>query len=194
MFPDYDTPGSDLSGAPASVAAAHASESDAHASVEPSSDSDSEPVGQENNATPASDTSSVANGSANTLDFKGPRDLASVSQNSTTEISVPAEEATSPSSEELNQLMDQYAIPQQAPTEGEIVEGRVVAIADVGAVVDIGGKTEALIPAGEFMEAKTLKFSSPESIKKVTLSFPTNAPAGVECGPIWTRLIMISRC
>ena len=153
MFPDYDTPGSDLSGAPASVAAAHASESDAHASVEPSSDSDSEPVGQENNATPASDTSSVANGSANTLDFKGPRDLASVSQNSTTEISVPAEEATSPSSEELNQLMDQYAVPQQAPTEGEIVEGRVVAIADVGAVVDIGGKTEALIPAGEFMEA-----------------------------------------
>ncbi|HEV2172454.1 MAG TPA: 30S ribosomal protein S1, partial [Nitrospira sp.] len=42
---------------------------------------------------------------------------------------------------------------QQAPTEGEIVQGRVVAIADVGVVVDIGGKTEALIPAGEFMEA-----------------------------------------
>ena len=49
--------------------------------------------------------------------------------------------------------MDQYAAPQQAPTEGEIVEGRVVAVADVGVVVDIGGKTEALIPAGEFMEA-----------------------------------------
>jgi small subunit ribosomal protein S1 len=49
--------------------------------------------------------------------------------------------------------MDQYAVPQQAPTEGEIVQGRVVAIADVGAVVDIGGKTEALIPAGEFMDA-----------------------------------------
>ena len=49
--------------------------------------------------------------------------------------------------------MEQYAAPQQAPTEGEIVEGRVVAVADVGVVVDIGGKTEALIPAGEFMEA-----------------------------------------
>src|SRR5207253_10552934 len=69
------------------------------------------------------------------------------------ETSAPAEETSTPSNEELNQLMDQYAAPQQAPTEGEIVEGRVVAIADVGAVVDIGGKTEALIPAGEFMEA-----------------------------------------
>ncbi|PYU23282.1 MAG: 30S ribosomal protein S1 [Acidobacteria bacterium] len=153
MFSDYDTPGSDLSGAPASVAAAHASESDAHASAEPSSGSDLEALGQESKATPEGDTSSVANGSANTGDLKGPRDSASVSQTSTIEISVPAEEATSPSSEELNQLMDQYAVPQQAPTEGEIVEGRVVAIADVGAVVDIGGKTEALIPAGEFMEA-----------------------------------------
>jgi small subunit ribosomal protein S1 len=153
MFSDYDTLGSGVSGAPASVAAAHASESDAHASAEPRSGSDSEALGQESNATPAGDTSSVTNGSANSVDLKGPGDSPSVSQTSTPEISVPAEEAASPSSEELNQLMDQYAVPQQAPTEGEIVEGRVVAIADVGAVVDIGGKTEALIPAGEFMEA-----------------------------------------
>jgi small subunit ribosomal protein S1 len=76
------------------------------------------------------------------------------SQNSATDTATGADEsAGTPSSEELNQLMDQYAVPQQAPTEGEIVQGRVVAIADVGAVVDIGGKTEALIPAGEFMEA-----------------------------------------
>lgn len=50
--------------------------------------------------------------------------------------------------------MDQYAAPQQAPTEGEIVEGHVVAISDIGAVVDIGGKTEALIPAQEFMDVE----------------------------------------
>jgi small subunit ribosomal protein S1 len=57
------------------------------------------------------------------------------------------------SAEELNQLIDQYAAPQQAPTEGEIVEGRVIAVADLGIVVDIGGKSEGLIPSLEFAEA-----------------------------------------
>ena len=57
-----------------------------------------------------------------------------------------------PSNEELNQFMDQYAAPQQAPTEGEIVEGRVIAVAALGVVVDIGGKSEGLIPAQEFVE------------------------------------------
>ena len=60
----------------------------------------------------------------------------------------------SPSGEELNQLMDQYAAPHQAPTEGEIVEGRVIAVADLGIVVDIGGKSEGLIPSLEFPEAE----------------------------------------
>ena len=50
--------------------------------------------------------------------------------------------------------MDQYAAPQQAPTEGEIVEGRVIAVADLGIVVDIGGKSEGLIPSLEFAEAE----------------------------------------
>ncbi len=58
-----------------------------------------------------------------------------------------------PTAEELNQLMDQYAAPHQAPTEGEIVEGRVIAISDSGVVVDIGAKTEGLIPAQEFLES-----------------------------------------
>ena len=57
------------------------------------------------------------------------------------------------SAEDLNELMDQYAAPQQAPTEGEIVEGRVIAVANLGIVVDIGGKSEGLIPALEFAEA-----------------------------------------
>jgi predicted RNA-binding protein with RPS1 domain len=58
-----------------------------------------------------------------------------------------------PSNEELNQFMDQYSPPQQAPTEGEVVEGRVIAVNNLGVVVDIGGKTEGLIPAQEFVEA-----------------------------------------
>ena len=43
--------------------------------------------------------------------------------------------------------------PPQAPTEGEIVTGRIVAISDLGVVVDIGGKSEGLIPSNEFLES-----------------------------------------
>lgn len=57
------------------------------------------------------------------------------------------------SSEALDVLIDQYATLHQAPAEGEIVEGRVVAVADLGVVVDIGDKSEGLIPAQEFLDA-----------------------------------------
>jgi small subunit ribosomal protein S1 len=63
-----------------------------------------------------------------------------------------AEAATD--SAEMDQLLDQYAAPQQAPHEGEIESGHVVAITDLGVVVDLGGKTEGLIPAIEVAEAE----------------------------------------
>ena len=56
------------------------------------------------------------------------------------------------SSSEMEQLMEQYAAPHQAPAEGEIESGQVVAITDLGVVVDLGAKTEGLIPAQEFAE------------------------------------------
>jgi len=88
--------------------------------------------------------------------------VASVSETSVApELTAPSESPSAsepeedglPSGDELNQLMDQYAVPQQAPTEGEVVEGRVIAVNDLGVVVDIGGKSEGLIPAQEFVEA-----------------------------------------
>lgn len=62
-------------------------------------------------------------------------------------------DASPESSESLDALIDQYSAPSQAPTEGEILEGRVVAITDLGVVVDIGSKSEALIPAQELLDA-----------------------------------------
>jgi small subunit ribosomal protein S1 len=153
MFSDYDTPGSEPSGAPASFATARSPEPDQspRAVVEPSSGSDGEVSSQELSSSSAVEAS--PNGSANTPEGTAPEGSSALSQAAATETHATQEESSLPSNEELNQLMDQYAAPQQAPVEGEIVQGRVVAIADVGAVVDIGGKTEALIPAGEFMEA-----------------------------------------
>jgi small subunit ribosomal protein S1 len=152
MFSDYDVPSIEPSGAPASYAAARASEAEAQAVSEPSPGRDSAAPNHEASTIEAA----AANASANSADGE-PRQEGSASSEVPAIDARSGEEAGSesgsPSNEELNQLMDQYAAPQQAPTEGEIVQGRVVAIADVGAVVDIGGKTEALIPAGEFMEA-----------------------------------------
>ena len=51
----------------------------------------------------------------------------------------------------MEELMDQYSVPQQVPSEGQFTEGRVVAFSDLGVVVDIGAKSEGLIPAQEFM-------------------------------------------
>ena len=61
-------------------------------------------------------------------------------------------EPSTESTSEMEQLMEQYAAPHQAPAEGEIESGQVVAITDLGVVVDLGGKTEGLIPAQEFAE------------------------------------------
>ena len=50
----------------------------------------------------------------------------------------------------LEDLIEQYSQAHQAPTEGEIFEGRVIEVNDLGIVVDIGGKAEGLVPAQEF--------------------------------------------
>src|SRR3989441_818306 len=50
-----------------------------------------------------------------------------------------------------DQLIDQYAVPQTASPDGELIEGQVVAITDLGVVVDLGAKNEGLIPAQEFV-------------------------------------------
>ena len=151
MFGNYDTLGGDSSGASTSFAATRAPESEERASADQSPVIGSESSGQQPDISSREDRVSALGDSQS-----APQEVASTSSPETPVAEAPAaadESASVPSSEELNQLMEQYAAPQQAPTEGEIVEGRVVAVADVGVVVDIGGKTEALIPAGEFMEA-----------------------------------------
>ena len=55
-------------------------------------------------------------------------------------------------SEGMEQLIEQYATPPAAPAEGEIFDGRVIAVNDTGVVVDVGGKFEGLVPAQEFLE------------------------------------------
>jgi small subunit ribosomal protein S1 len=68
------------------------------------------------------------------------------------EAAAAAEEAAG--AEEMSKLIDQYSEPQEATTQNEIIEVKVVAYTEHGVVVDLGGKTEGLIPAAEFTETE----------------------------------------
>ena len=57
------------------------------------------------------------------------------------------------STEGMDQLLEQYSAPRPAASEGEIFDGRVLAVTDAGVVVDVGGKFEGLVPASEFLES-----------------------------------------
>jgi small subunit ribosomal protein S1 len=55
--------------------------------------------------------------------------------------------------ETMDQLLDQFSAPAPAAAEGEIFDGRVLAVTDAGVVVDVGGKFEGLVPAQEFLDS-----------------------------------------
>ncbi|HUJ39178.1 MAG TPA: 30S ribosomal protein S1 [Candidatus Acidoferrales bacterium] len=57
-------------------------------------------------------------------------------------------------SESMDALLEQYAAEHEAPADGDVLEGRIVAVTDLGVVVDLGSKFEALIPAQELTDAK----------------------------------------
>jgi len=68
------------------------------------------------------------------------------------EAAAAAEEAAG--AEEMSKLIEQYSEPQEVASQNEIIEVKVVAYTEQGVVVDLGGKTEALIPAAEFAETE----------------------------------------
>jgi small subunit ribosomal protein S1 len=73
---------------------------------------------------------------------------------------------TPESTETMDQLLDQFPTPEPAVTEGEIFDGRVLAVTDAGVIVDVGGKFEGLVPAQEFAESgSAIEFGSGQTIE-----------------------------
>jgi small subunit ribosomal protein S1 len=68
------------------------------------------------------------------------------------EAAAAAEEAAG--AEEMSKLIDQYGEQPETVAQNEIVEVKVVAYTEQGVVVDLGRKTEGLIPAAEFAETE----------------------------------------
>lgn len=82
----------------------------------------------------------------------GPEEAAAESTVAQTTDSSPSED-TAETTETMDQLLDQFPTPEATVAEGEIFDGRVLAVTDAGVVVDVGGKFEGLVPASEFLES-----------------------------------------
>ena len=69
------------------------------------------------------------------------------------------------STETMDQLLDQFSAPPSA-NEGEIFDGRVLAVTDAGVVVDVGGKFEGLVSAQEFLDSgEPIEFGEGQTIE-----------------------------
>ena len=75
-------------------------------------------------------------------------------QNATADAEAAAAAEEAAGAEEMSKLIEQYGEPQEAAAQNEIIEVKVVAYTEQGVVVDLGGKTEGLIPASEFTETE----------------------------------------
>ena len=146
MFPDHDNPSNAAAAAPA--AEASAPEQSAPPVTEPEQP-ETASAAPEAPATPAPVSAEVSSESAATP-------AATEAQGEThpvdAEAAAAAEEAAG--SEEMSKLMQEYDEKQEAAASHEVIEVKVVAYTEHGVVVDLGGKTEGLIPAAEFAETE----------------------------------------
>jgi small subunit ribosomal protein S1 len=150
MFSDNDNPNS--------AAAAPAPDSEKEKATEPQSQAEStvDAATQEATAAPVAQADGDPRPEQATGQTAAPAAPADASMRSDAtphldpEAAAAAEEAAG--SEEMSKLIEQYSEPAESSTNNEVIEVKVVAYTEHGVVVDVGGKTEGLIPAVEFSE------------------------------------------
>jgi small subunit ribosomal protein S1 len=92
-----------------------------------------------------------------------PSDAPAESSGAASDGAAPADPAET---ETMDQLLDQFSTPQVVAAEGEIFDGRVLAVTDAGVVVDVGGKFEGLVPAQEFLDSGSpIEFGEGQTIE-----------------------------
>ena len=156
MFSNNENPGAELSAGQTATAATAAPEQNTNAESEQANRSSLEaqdPIAAVAPPPPPAEPAVVTTSPAEPV--AAPDGAAAIEHSNVSEAMETAVDTGEPPTEsnaEMEQLMEQYAVPHQAPAEGEIESGQVVAITDLGVVVNLGGKTEGLIPAQEFAE------------------------------------------
>jgi small subunit ribosomal protein S1 len=117
-------------------------------------------VPADQNAAPSSTESSSTAGMSQVHETSSTEPALTAEIAQTHETDAATEAAKSPegaesaeSAETMDQLLDQFAVPEPVAAEGEIFDGRVLAVTDAGVIVDVGGKFEGLVPAQEFVDS-----------------------------------------
>ena len=156
MFPDHDNPSSAAAAASAQDSESEKAKNDGN----PSNAAAGEVVAEVNAAREEATAAPVpqADGDPRPEHAAAPTPQAEAQETHGREAAAPvdaeaaaaAEEAAG--SEEMSKLMEQYGEPQEAASQNEVIEVKVVAYTEQGVVVDLGQKTEGLIPAVEFSE------------------------------------------
>jgi small subunit ribosomal protein S1 len=155
MLPDHDNQSSAAAAAPA--ADSEPTQNSTPEEVNTAEASAPEPVAHASDAVAESHDHSAASAEAPQEHRKAAEAPAAAEAQAATapppadaEATAAAEEAAG--SEEMSKLMEQYDEQHEAASQNEIIEVKVVAYTEHGVVVDLGGKTEGLIPAAEFSE------------------------------------------
>ncbi len=81
---------------------------------------------------------------------------------------------------ELEQLLDEYS-PQAAPTTGEVRQATVVKFTEDGVVVDLGLKSEGILPLAEFTDEQSNPTTQPGDFVEVLLEGGTTTEGYVPC-------------
>ncbi len=154
MFSDHDNPVSAAAAAPAHESQSEATPVEVPQAISPESAATKAPVAEAQ--APATHEEAKAEAPAAPAPAAAEvhaKAEAHAAQSATdAEAAAAAEEAAS--TEEMSKLLDQYDEQHEAPANNEILEVKVIAYTEHGVVVDIGQKTEGLIPAAEFSETE----------------------------------------
>jgi small subunit ribosomal protein S1 len=158
MFPDHDNPSTAAAAAPAQDSESEKAKNDGNPASAGASGVVADVKAAKDEATGA--PVAQADGDPRPENAAAPSPQAPAEESQSKEASAPvdaeaaaaAEEAAG--SEEMSKLMEQYGEPQETASQNEIIEVKVVAYTEQGVVVDLGQKTEGLIPAVEFSETE----------------------------------------
>src|SRR6266446_4995428 len=157
MFSDHDnqanTAAAAAASSPDSESAPNGAHTETNATVEGAAEQNA-PASTEQSAPAATEPAEAVNTSPETRSEATPEQAAPVAESHTAdpEAAAAAEEAAG--SEEMSKLLEEYDEKQEAAASHEVIEVKVVAYTEHGVVVDLGGKTEGLIPAAEFTDTE----------------------------------------
>ncbi len=157
MFSDHDnqanTAAAAAASSPDSESAPNGAHTETNATVEGAAEQNA-PASTEPSAPAATEPAEAVNTSPETRSEATPEQAAPVAESHAAdpEAAAAAEEAAG--SEEMSKLLEEYDEKQEAAASHEVIEVKVVAYTEHGVVVDLGGKTEGLIPAAEFTDTE----------------------------------------